>query len=430
MNTEDLASFRQQHLVRNVAMIATDGALFGAGVALVGVHTLVPAVLVRLGASNAVIGMLPALLTLGTTIGPLFTAYLVTGKRTTKRYSLTAGLGQRLPWLVAGVVLFFAGRTLPDLTVTVILAAVVVFGLSNGFVGPVWFDIVARAIPSSMRGRMFAVRDAVGQGLTLASGAFVAWVLEILPFPTGHASLLLIGFGVFAVSWICFFSMVEVPQESPVERTPFPVFLRRFAEILRGNPRFRRFVIARGLFTVAESSAPFVTVFVLDRFGLADRYVGFFAITTAASVIVFTQLYGQLGDRRGHRTNFVIASSALVVAGALALGMEGLWMGFAMFVAYGAARSARTVSAFNLTAEFAGANEVSLYIAIAAVITAPLSLASILLGVLADAYGYEWVFVVAALLAVGALSLFVSIGRRRRGGHKKGPAFRRARDGA
>lgn len=430
MNTDDLAAFRRQHLVRNVAMIATDGALFGAGVALVGVHTLVPAVLVRLGASNAVIGMLPALLTLGTTIGPLFTAWLVTGKRTTKRYSLTAGLGQRLPWLVAGVVLFFAGSTLPDLTVTVILAAVVVFGLSNGFVGPVWFDIVARAIPSSMRGRMFAVRDAVGQGLTLATGAFVAWVLEILPFPTGHASLLLIGFGVFAVSWICFLSMVEVPQESPVERTPFGVFLRRFAEILRGNPRFRRFVIARGLFTVAESSAPFVTVFVLDRFGLADRYVGFFAITTAAAVIVFTQLYGQLGDRRGHRTNFLIASSALVVAGALALGMEGLWMGFAMFVAYGAARSARTVSAFNLTAEFAGANEVSLYIAIAAVITAPLSLASILLGVLADAYGYEWVFVVAALLAVGALGLFVSIGRRRRAGHKKGPAGRRARDGA
>jgi len=140
--------------------------------------------------------------------------------------------------------------------------------------------------------------------------------------------------------------------------------------------------------------------------------VGFFAITTAASVIVFTQLYGQLGDRRGHRENFLIASAALVVAGALSLGMEALWMGFAMFAAYGAARSARTVSAFNLTAEFAGTNEVSLYIAIAAVITAPLSLASILLGVLADAYGYEWVFAVAALLAVAALGLFVSIGRR------------------
>jgi hypothetical protein len=35
MNSDDLASFRRQYLVRNVAMIATDGALFGAGVAIV-----------------------------------------------------------------------------------------------------------------------------------------------------------------------------------------------------------------------------------------------------------------------------------------------------------------------------------------------------------------------------------------------------------
>ncbi|MFW5880339.1 MAG: MFS transporter [Spirochaetota bacterium] len=406
------AETRQRYLRRNAVMVAVDGALFGTGVAVVGVETVVPAVMVQLGASNTVIGLLPALLTLGAALPPLLTAYLVSGFRRTKRYSLLAGAGQRLPWLIAGAILYFFGGTAPTFALVAVLGAVVVFGASNGLVSPIWFDIVARTIPASVRGRLFSVRDAVSQVLTLAAGAFVTFLLTTYSFPTGHALLFISGFAVFAASWICFFLMVEVPHEGPLERIPLRAYLARFPAALRENGRFRRFVIGRGLLTVAHSSAPFLTVFVLSTYDLPDSYVGLFTITKAVAMIAFTTLFGIVGDRRGHRANFVIGSAAIVVAGLLAIAPTGLWSGLALFALYSAAQGAISVSAFNLTAEFCKPTEVSLYIAISSVVTSPLSLASVLLGVVADTSGFAVVFVIAASLSAAALVLFATIGRR------------------
>jgi len=82
------ADFAQRHLRRNVLALGADFALFMTGLAMASQTTIVPAFAVHLGASNLVVGAIPAIMTLGWFLPSVFAA------------GYTETLARRLPFVI------------------------------------------------------------------------------------------------------------------------------------------------------------------------------------------------------------------------------------------------------------------------------------------------------------------------------------------
>ena len=95
------------YLKRNFLPLAFDGAFFLLGLSMVSHEAVLPACAAALGASNVVIGLIPAIVQVGWFLPPLLVANYVTRWRSKKDLLLIWTIFQRLPWLfLAG---FFIG---------------------------------------------------------------------------------------------------------------------------------------------------------------------------------------------------------------------------------------------------------------------------------------------------------------------------------
>src|SRR6185437_6192329 len=114
--------------------------------------TILPAFAAHLGASNLLIGAIPALMTLGWNLPSLFAA------------GYTESLAQKLPFVILAAVAFFVAAPAPALALALTLLMLLTITSAGGLLMPAWMDIVGRAVPVGLRGRFFAVSSLLGGG--------------------------------------------------------------------------------------------------------------------------------------------------------------------------------------------------------------------------------------------------------------------------
>jgi MFS family permease len=395
------------NLRRNYLFHIGDGVFFFFAMTFISYEEIIPVFIQRLGGTNIVIALIPFIINLGTSLPSLFTANLVESVSRKKPYTLLFGMGQRLPWLVVGVASFFLSAGHPSLLIVIILAAVLIVNTSTGLVVPAWFDLVAKTVPMTARGRLFSIRAAVSYFLGIAGGALVKRILDTVAYPLNFSLLFIIAFVLLSVS-LASVAMIREPN-IPVKRKRgrFADFLRRFPAILRDNPSFRYFAIARSLFLVALSSISFYAVFTLAKFDLDTSYTGIFIVITALTFVVVNPLLGLFADRFGHKTNFVIAAAALVVSNAVCILSGNLYIMFVIFFLAASAKSIKILSSLSMTAEFCADEDRPIFIAVSALFTAPASFAALALGYLADRFGYEILFAAALCFAFVSFLIFL-----------------------
>jgi hypothetical protein len=149
-----------RHARRNFTVNVLDGAAFLFGISMVSRFTVLPLVVERLSPEPWLQGLIPALFYAGWLLPGLFTAPLVATMVRRKPWIMRATIGERLPYLVLGLVFLF-GATLPPLALlSALFVCYAIFALCAGLTSTAWQDFIARIIPERLWGTFLACRPA------------------------------------------------------------------------------------------------------------------------------------------------------------------------------------------------------------------------------------------------------------------------------
>ncbi|MFH0911699.1 MAG: MFS transporter [Planctomycetota bacterium] len=400
-------SRERRRLKHNFAYIGLDGMVWTLGMSFMAVETVVPVFLDRLGASKTLIALPNCLMTIGFAFAPLLMAHRIQSLRWKKPYVLLWGGAQRIVWIVPGLACLFWGEAHPGLVLFLSLFAIGISYYVGGMAFPAWFEIVAKAIPVRLRGRIFSIRQTGGMLLGVFGALAVTRILASTSFPHNFAALFLIG-SAFLMGSLFLISRIDEPDTLSVAPPGnLAATLRRVPAILYGNRNFAHFLAARGFFILAFASSPFLAIHARSRFDLPESYVGIFTMIGYVTSLLVTPLLGWLADRFGHKLNFLIAGSCATVVAATALWSGRLAVYLSVFAFMMIANSARMVSQQTMTIEFCRPEERPVYIAMSGLLVLPAAFLSLGMGYVAERWGYAYLFGIAEISAILGTAWFL-----------------------
>lgn len=407
---------------RNAAALGIDFGLFLIGLSFASQSTILPAFVAHLGASNLIIGAIPALMTLGWNLPSLFAAGYTESLAQKLPFVLRYTIWERLPFLVLAAVAFFVARPAPGLALALTLVMLLTITSAGGLLMPAWMDIVGRAVPVGLRGRFFAVSSLLGGGGALLGSVLTAWILARLPAPGGYGVCFLLAALCMALSYAAL-AQVREPRAVAVETAPrLGAYLRRVGRVLRTDHNLLWYLLSRALGFVGTMASGFYTVYALRLFGAPDWAVGVFTTALVAGQIGGNLVLGSLADRSGHLVTLNIGMGALLLANVVAMSAPTLQVFTLVFVLQGIQLAAVNVSGLNVLLEFApDATARPTYVGLGTTLMTPVAFgAPLLAGLMADLLGFRAVFVTAGVGALASAALL--LGRVREPRHRSAPA--------
>jgi MFS family permease len=405
----DHAAVASRDVRHNTVALGADFGLFLIGLSFASQSTILPAFASHLGASNVLIGAIPALMTLGWNLPSLFAAGYTESLPHKLPFVLRYTVWERLPFLLLAAVAIFVAPRAPALALFLTLAMLLVITSAGGLLMPAWMDIVGRAVPVGLRGRFFAVSSLLGGLGGMLGSVVTAWVLARLSAPRGYGVCFVLSALCMALSYVAL-AQVREPRATTVEAAaPLGAYLRRVGRVLRDDRNLTWYLLARSLGFVATMASAFYTVYALRRFGAPDWAVGVFTTALLAGQIVGNLGLGSLADRSGHVVSLLIGTGAVLGANMLALSVGSLELFTLVFVLQGVQVAAVNVSGLNVLLEFApGPGARPTYVGLGTTLMTPVAFgAPLLAGLLADHVGFPAVFLTAAAGALASAAVLL-----------------------
>jgi MFS family permease len=392
----------RQNLRRNYLAHLVHGLLGQTGFRLINAPTLVPSYVFLLSGSNIAVGAARALQSLGMFLSPILGATLIEHRRRVLPVGFLVGALMRVQLLGLALAGFFLSEELALRSVWLFLG---LFGFFLGMQGVIFNFLLSKVIPVDRRGRLLGLRNALA-GLTAgAVGALGGFLIDHDFLGNGYASTFLLAFLLTSLGLVMLGFMRE--PATPTVREPARVRERlgQLPSLLRSDPAFTRYFLARALATMGRMSVPFYVVYGGAKLGLSQgEMVGVLTPPFVVSQSVVNLLWGAIADRRGFRVVFV-ASLLLWILSALLLMMTNTLVDLVVvMIGLGAGLGGFMMSAQNLVLEFGSRENLPMRIAVANSASELVgAIGPLLGGILATAVSYVAVFWTAIICQLAAL---------------------------
>lgn len=353
----------RRNLRRNYLAHLAHGLLGQTGMRLINAPTFVPLYVFALSGSELAVGAARGLQYLGMFLSPIVGATVIEHRRRVLPVAFLAGGLMRLQILglaMAGILLAPPG---PLLACFLFL---LLFGVFLGVQGVVFNFLVAKVIPVEVRGTLMGLRNALS-GITSAVVAWLAgaYLLDQDVFGNGYAATFLAAFALTSVGLLMLVFIRE--PESPRVREAQPVRdrLRDLPGLLRSDPDFTRYFLARALAVSGRMAVPFYSIYAESRIDPSATQWG-----QLTAIFVLTQSVGNLAwgvaaDRLGFRAIFLVALSTWILSAFALLGTSSFAGLLLVFAGLGAGLGGFQMSAQNLVLEFGSRHNLPLRIAVA-----------------------------------------------------------------
>lgn len=198
-----------------------------------------------------------------------------------------------------------------------VLAALAVFSLSRSLSSIASKDVLGRTIPKGHRGR-------INGAATLTSGLVAITVgvgIRQLGGRDADPQVFAVLLAAAAATWVVALSVYATVREPAGEydESVDARHIRQALSLLRDDPPFRRFLIARTLLLVSALAPPFVVTLATRAGGLELSGLGPFVIAQGLASLLGGRVWGRLADRSSRRVIMLASAAAsLVVLGFLA----------------------------------------------------------------------------------------------------------------
>jgi MFS family permease len=164
-----------------------DGGFFGAALGFASFYTVIPLFVSTMTESAVLIGLIPAIHTVGWQLPQLFTADRVSRLKLIKPMVIFMTFHERLPFLGLAVVAFLAPSMGVPLALGLTYAMLVWQGLGGGFTATPWQTMIAKIIPSERRGTFYGFQSALANLFAMVTAVLAGFLLERLPGPINYA---------------------------------------------------------------------------------------------------------------------------------------------------------------------------------------------------------------------------------------------------
>lgn len=415
---------RQANTWWNFTVLGADMAFFSLGLAISSAYTVLPLFVSHLTPNNVAIAAIPAIRALGLYGPQLLVAPLVERRRHALPFILLATIFERVPYLVLALGALWLAGAHNGLLLAVFFAMIFIALLGGGLTYPAWLDMISRAIPTDWKGRFFGFWFGAGGVLGIGGAAIAAAILAQVAWPLNFALCFGLTFAAMVVSFVLLAlgreperavhtAQVEVSHNQSGRESGGVTAgnLRRTAreqwELLQADGALRRLLVGNGLVGVATMAGALFAVSAERLGGLGDAQVGAESTVLFIAMTAGNFLWGMLGDRLGHRLVMAGGSACAAIAALFALGAHGFWAYAVVFAVLGLNLSGIQLAQFTLITEFGPEVRRPTYVALASVAYAPFAIgAPIVAGFLANAWGYQPVFVIAAVAGIAATLAF------------------------
>ncbi len=401
--------FVWKNLKRNYAGHFLHGMLGMTGFRLINAPTFVPAYLHLLGGSNTIAGLGIALQQLGGTVSPIVGAAQIEHRKHVLPVSMFLGTMMRVQILGLGVAGWFLHGT--PLLVTV-MTFLFVYGLFSGPQGVAFQFLLGKMIPISWRGRLQGWRNMIG-GAIAAGLAYLAgkYLIGGNLWGNGYGAMYLAAFVLTSLGLTAFRILVREPEPPTLRpQVRFRERVRDFAPMLRDNPPFLYFMIARSFAIANRVAAPFYVIYATNALGMSGTTIGALTFAYLIADTVANIAWGTMADRLGFRSCFIAALVLWIGATALLMGAHTLPVFIVAFFGLGAANSGYQMSAQNIVFEFGHRDDMAMRLALSNTAESVMSsLAPLAGGFIADYFGYHTVFWISIAFEVVALALLLTL---------------------
>jgi len=410
-----------EHTRWNFAVFVTESTFFMAGMAWVDPYAVLPLFIGRLTPSTVVVGVITVVQQLGWKLPQIFMA-AVLGHRPHKlpflRWPVLFG---RAPFLIFILYLWTKGVEDANTVIWFLVIAYSCVALGNGVLGISWHDIIAKSVPSQLRGRFFGTMQFATAVSAFAIGFVVRWMLgENGPgFPRDYMILFTAMTLFLTLSTIgCW--LIREPIRPVLDRPQSvkQVFLST-GPMLRDRS-FRTLAVASLLGFAVAFSAPFYVVFAKEILGVRESLAGVYIWAMTIGGALASILWGYLNDNSGPRSVMRGAGILVTLTPLLAVALPPLMLlsqstasllpyAFALvFLAAGSAIGALWMGGTNYLFELCSDEDRPRYIAIYHLCTLPAALNALLVGWLLNSLAFQIVFLM--LATAGAMALVTTLG--------------------
>jgi MFS family permease len=364
--------------------------------------TIVPAFLSKLGAGNTLIGLLPALITIGYNGPGIFVAARTARLPRARAWLFPVAIMERVPLLLMGICAYFISGHSALLLTFLILFGIHAFTL--GLNQPAYSLVISKSIPELWRGRLYGFAGLAGGICGFAVLPITGYLLRGagLKLQHGFAWCFIIGALIEFASVIPLGFVREPRSEPPELGTEGEDETIGLRSIWLDNPGFRRFIWAQGLFSVWMIALPFYLMDGIRRLHISGPEIGIYAATGVIVAAFGGPLCGLLSDRHGNRLVLLVTVAAGALASLYAMAAPGpallnVVFGLSSFAVAGAG-----LASFNITMEFAPTDKhVPHFNAFYNLAMAPVrSLSLVAGGLISQNFNYEPVFMISAGAAV------------------------------
>ena len=277
--------------------------------------TVLTWMLSSVGAPAALLSMLVPVRESGSMLPQVFVSGLVKRASRRKWVFVAGALSQALVVALIGAGALWLP---PQVTGWMVLACVAVFAVARSFCSISSKDVLGRTVPKGFRGRVGGASNAIS-GLLSAGAALALIAFRDHETPVFLAKLVLAASGLWVIGAL-FYSWIQEPQVESQSGTAGDGWLKRIS-LVRDDPVFRRFILARALLLGSALASPLLVVLGQQSEGRLTSLVGFIAASGLANA-TSSFLWGKLSDRSG---GLAMASGGLVAALSGLIGVGIAW---------------------------------------------------------------------------------------------------------
>lgn len=400
----------------NFAMGLFHGTFLFGGRAFGNPDTIIPVFLKNFTTSKTIIGLsstvMGSLGGIGTVLPQLFVASKLENTVHKKPVLMVVIIVRALCWGFLALSTYLVAATHPNLMIVLLFFFLVLFTLMAGIGVVPFYDIWAKAIPSTLRGRFFGHRQLWGGLLAIGSGLIAKAVLgnERIPFPNNYAILFSLAFVFLSIAYVSLASVKEPVEEVHKNRLSFGDFLWKAFQILKSDHNFRHFLFVQILVGASALALPFYVLYAREVLNVRLEMVGLFLSAQMLGSVLSNVLWAHLSDFVGNRRVVQVSAFVSVLIPAIALTTRG---GFSVlfilvFVLAGSFIAGRRIGRTNFLLDAAPPKDRPVYIGLNGTLSLPVMIFPLLGGMIVQHLSYVFLFGVA--LSVVLVGFVLSLG--------------------
>jgi MFS family permease len=352
----------RENLPRNYAAHLIHGLLGQTGFRLIQAPTFVPAYVHALSGSDLAVGAARAIQSLGMFLSPILGATAIEHRPRVLRAGIFVGSLMRAQLLGLALAGFFLHGAPALVAVCAFLG---LFGFFTGIQGVIFTFLVSKVIPVERRGRLLGLRNALAGVAAGAVGWLGGALVESEALGNGYASTFLVAFALTSAGLATLLVMREPASPGVRKASGVGDRLRDLPRLLRSDPAFTRYFLARALATMGRMALPFVWIYADARLSLPARALGELTLAFVMSQSMGNLAWGWLADRRGFRVVFLGSLVLSTLAMGWLMWAESLLGVHLVMIGLGVGQGGFLMSSQNLVLEFGPRHDLPLRIAVA-----------------------------------------------------------------